>query len=170
MGTPPGSPGILPRPDLVCSAADASQTINPVDQSFGLGAAPPTTQPPTTLWNTAMGISPALSGPFSAMSFDPMAQSSPSSGDLGSMPNPSLARPASFGGPGLSRPTIPLRPPRSRDGHERKRSRIADTTPFDSPDYWIQFDNDESLADVSEGSDLLRHDAKSRAGPSTTRR
>ncbi|KAK0743136.1 hypothetical protein B0T18DRAFT_328731 [Schizothecium vesticola] len=112
-----------------------NQTINPVDQSFGLGG-PPTTQPPTTLWDTAMGMGSAPSGPSSAVSFDPMAQSSPSR-------------------------TIPLRPPRSRDGHERKRSRIADTTtPFDSVDYWIQFDNDESLADVSERSDLLRHDTK----------
>ncbi|KAK1836668.1 hypothetical protein QBC39DRAFT_387651 [Podospora conica] len=139
-----------------------NQTLNPVDQSFGLGG-PPTTQPPTTLWDAAMGLGPVLSGPSSAMSFDPMAQSSPSSAGLGSMPNPALARPASFGIP--SRPTIPLRPPRSRDAHERKRSRIADTTPFDSVDYWIQFDNDESLADVSEGSDLLRHDTKPKAGP-----
>ncbi|EAQ85072.1 hypothetical protein CHGG_09086 [Chaetomium globosum CBS 148.51] len=51
-----------------------------------------------------------------------------------------------------SRSVLPARGQRSRDGHERKRSRLSlDTnTPLDSVDYWIDFDNDDSLASIPE--------------------
>lgn len=56
---------------------------------------------------------------------------------------------------------MPMRAPRSRDGHEKKRSRLgSDATPFDSVDYWIQFDNEDSLADIPEGTELSKSDAK----------
>ncbi|CAK7212016.1 hypothetical protein SBRCBS47491_001319 [Sporothrix bragantina] len=42
------------------------------------------------------------------------------------------------------RSIISPRVSRARDGHERKRSRLnTETTPFDSVDYWIQFDQDQ---------------------------
>jgi hypothetical protein len=51
-----------------------------------------------------------------------------------------------------SRPVLAAKGHRSREGHERKRSRLSmdATTPLDSVDYWIDFDNDGSLASIPE--------------------
>ncbi|KAH6842981.1 hypothetical protein B0I37DRAFT_208284 [Chaetomium sp. MPI-CAGE-AT-0009] len=60
-----------------------------------------------------------------------------------------------------TRPVLPARGPRSRDGHERKRSRLSlgATTPLDSVDYWIDFDNDDSLASIPEAFESRNPDS-----------
>ncbi|KAK5662024.1 hypothetical protein OQA88_10136 [Cercophora sp. LCS_1] len=142
-----------------------NQTINPVDRSFSLGG-PTATQPPS-LWDTPAGLGvPGFSGPPSStptsLSLDSIAPSTASTG-LTSMTNlAGASQPINFGGP--PRPTLPMRAPRSRDGHERKRSRLStDATPFDSVDYWIQFDNDEALADIPEGVEVDKAGLKGKA-------
>lgn len=68
-----------------------------------------------------------------------------------SMNQPSSARSSVSG---QNRQILPTRPPRSKTGHERKRSKLStDVTPFDSVDYWIQFDNEEGLANIPESTD-----------------
>lgn len=50
-----------------------------------------------------------------------------------------------------SRIILQPRPPKSKAGHERKRTKLStDTTPFDNVDYWIQFDNEDG--GVGEGN------------------
>lgn len=45
---------------------------------------------------------------------------------------------------------LPPRPPKSKAGHERKRTKLStESTPFDSVDYWLQFDNEEGTGDGS---------------------
>jgi len=62
---------------------------------------------------------------------------------------------------GQARQILPTRTPRVRDGHERKRSKLStDATPFDSVDYWIQFDNEDHLADIPEGSEFTRAEVR----------
>jgi len=62
---------------------------------------------------------------------------------------------------GQPRPAIPMRTSKSREGHQRKRSRIgSDATPFDSVDYWIDFDKEDNLADIPEGIEMSRSDVK----------
>ncbi|KAK1759624.1 hypothetical protein QBC47DRAFT_112326 [Echria macrotheca] len=145
-----------------------NQTINPVDQSFSLGGTPSTQSP---IWDTAaaLGISPGLSGSSTvptSLSLDPMAPSTPASGLATMSGLPPLSRP-SFGG--APRPTIPMKAPRSRDGHEKKRSRLStDATPLDSVDYWIQFDNEDSLADIPEGVEVSNANMRARGRPSQT--
>lgn len=61
-----------------------------------------------------------------------------------------------------SRVILPPRPPRTKAGHERKRTKLStETTPFDNVDYWIQFDNEED-AEAGAGSSGLTHE-KSKA-------
>ncbi|KAK4453990.1 helix-loop-helix DNA-binding domain-containing protein [Podospora aff. communis PSN243] len=150
----------LSTPSSVCSAADpVLQTVNSVDQSFSL-AGPSSTQPPS-IWNApaSFGVGSDVSGPPSAthtaLSLDSMPQSSPAT-DMTAMTG---MQPTSL--PGHPRPTIPVRTSRAGDSHQRKRSRIAsDAVPFDSVDYWIDFDKEDNLADIPEGAELSRSEMK----------
>ncbi|KAK0708258.1 helix-loop-helix DNA-binding domain-containing protein [Lasiosphaeris hirsuta] len=140
-----------------------NQTTNPVDQSFTLGASS-TTQPPS-IWDTAaaLGVDVALSRPPSlaptALSLDSLGQT-PSTGFSSISPlAPSLSQQSFYFG--QPRPALPMRAPRMREGHERKRSRMGtDPAPFESADYWIQFDNDESFSSVPESAEPPRPDLK----------
>jgi hypothetical protein len=148
------------NPSSLCSAANpVLQTVNSVDQSFSL-AGPSSTQPPS-LWNApaSFGVGSDVSEPPSAthtaLSLDSMPQSSPST-DITGMTG---MQPTAL--PGHPRPAIPMRTSRSGDGHQRKRSRIAsDAAPFDSVDYWIDFDKEDTLADIPEGVELSRSEMK----------
>ncbi|KAK0709668.1 helix-loop-helix DNA-binding domain-containing protein [Lasiosphaeria miniovina] len=132
-----------------------NQTINPVDQSFSLSGARPQS---TNVWDapTSLNMEAGLSGP-------------PSTAPTLS-PNPaSTPRPPIYGG--QSRRAFPSRASISREGNERKRSRVrTEPAPFDSVDYWIQFDNDDSLADIPEGMEAPRPDIKGRRKASSTQR
>lgn len=65
---------------------------------------------------------------------------------------------------GHKRPVLPARAPRSKSGHERKRSKLStEATPFDSVDYWIDFDNEEELADIPEGFDVPSSEPKGKS-------
>jgi len=62
-----------------------------------------------------------------------------------------------------------MRTSKGGDGHQRKRSRIAsDAAPFDSVDYWIDFDKEDSLADIPEGVELSRSDMKGKGRAAST--
>lgn len=134
------------------SFVDTSQTVNPVDQSF-LGVS--TAQNPS-IWDTAgLGVETA------GLSLSPsIAQPSPLTGLTSMSPNPSATAGTSLRGH-HGRPVLTARAPRTRDRHERKRSRLSiDSTPLDSVDYWIDFDKDEPLPRIPEGAEPSRHDAK----------
>jgi hypothetical protein len=63
-------------------------------------------------------------------------------------------RPQMFGQ--TSRVILPPRPPKSKGGHERKRTKLsAESTPFDDVNYWIQFDNEEGTGEA--GGPELNH-------------
>ena len=58
--------------------------------------------------------------------------------------------------PQRTRQTLWTRTPsmRDRDGHDRKRPRIApDTTPFESIDYWLHFDNEQEIVGQASRND-----------------
>ncbi|KAK4461804.1 helix-loop-helix DNA-binding domain-containing protein [Cladorrhinum samala] len=141
-----------------------SQTVNPVDQPF-LDVS--TAQNPS-VWDTAglgvetAGLSLSPSAPPS-LSMESIAQPSPLTGLTSLSPNPSATAGASLHGH-HGRPVLPARAPRSRDRHERKRSRLSiDSTPLDSVDYWIDFDKDEPLPRIPEDAEPPRRDAKGKA-------
>lgn len=144
-----------------------NQTTNPVDQSYTLGASS-TTQSPS-IWDTAtaLGVDVALSRPPSlthtALSLDSLGQT-PSTGLTSISPlAPSLSQQSFY--VGQSRPALPMRAPRTREGHERKRSRMStDPAPFESVDYWIQFDNEESFSGIPESVEPHRPDLKGKGG------
>jgi hypothetical protein len=71
-----------------------------------------------------------------------------------------------------SRPVLPARGLRTREGHERKRSRLSmdATTPLDSVDYWIDFDKDDSLASIPETFEPSRPSMDARSKASMMRR
>jgi hypothetical protein len=144
------------------AAPDTLQTNNPARQSFSLGGTP-STQPPS-LWNTASALGlGAVSGPPStthtALSLDSMAQTTPSTGFTG-LTDIHSGIPSSIV-TGQPRVGIPSRTAKGREGHQRKRSRIgSDAAPFDSVDYWIDFDKEDSLPDIREGVELSRSDMK----------
>ncbi|KAK3937875.1 helix-loop-helix DNA-binding domain-containing protein [Diplogelasinospora grovesii] len=151
-----------------------NQTNNPVDRTFNLAG---TSAHSSSQWdnmaslNLDAGVSGLPSTAPTTMSLDSFAQASASTG-LTSMSrnSSSTSRPSSmYTNSEHSRPILPTRPPRTRDGHERKRSRLAtDTTPFDSVDYWIQFDNEEGLGDIPE-AETPKIDARGKGKARTQR-
>lgn len=140
----------------VDSGANASQTggdLNGQQQRrFDPAAAAGTS--PQSLWDiTGLNVDSGLGSPSSAptnMSFETFAQSSPTT------PKPQQARSQPMFGQG-SRVILPPRPPKSKTGHERKRTKLStESTPFDNVDYWLQFDNEEG-AQGDAGSSELSH-------------
>ncbi|KAH8887534.1 HLH-domain-containing protein [Thozetella sp. PMI_491] len=128
-----------------------NQGVNSVDQTLNLTGTS-SVQVSPLLWDDLTADAVGPTSPSTApttLSFGSLAQASGSSA-LTDPNSPAPSRPSSYGG--QSRQILPTRAPRQRAGHERKRSKLStDSTPFDSVDYWIQFDNDESaLADVPE--------------------
>ncbi|KAK1767720.1 helix-loop-helix DNA-binding domain-containing protein [Phialemonium atrogriseum] len=138
-----------------------SQTVNPVDQTFDLTGT--TGNQLSSMWDmNALAADPGAAGSSStgpgSLSLESFAQSSPSTAPTSLSMNPAMARQPMLGQPGQ---VLPTRTARLRDGHERKRSKLStEANPFDSVDYWIQFDNEESLPNVSDGAATLRPDPR----------
>lgn len=106
------------------------------------------------------------------LSMESMAQASTATGLTSISPHPSIPsrRPSLYDGqPG---PSVQTRAPiPRRTGHERKRSRInSDANPFDSADYWIQFDNEDPLADIPESVEVLGPDVQAKHKAPTIQR
>lgn len=113
---------------------------------------------PQSLWDmTGLSVDSSLGSPPSAatnMSFDTFAQTSPTT------PKPQPSRPQQTFGQG-SRVILPPRPPKSKAGHERKRTKLStESTPFDNVDYWLQFDNEEGAQGDAGSSDLTHQKGK----------
>ncbi|KAK4042381.1 hypothetical protein C8A01DRAFT_44631 [Parachaetomium inaequale] len=135
-----------------------NQTINPVDQPFLAGTS---TQPPS-IWSpaglrldTGLTMSPSVAP--TTLSLDSVPQPSPLTGLTTMSPGlSSTSRPPAQGI--QSRPVLPARGPRTKDRHERKRSRLSidASTPLDSVDYWIDFDNDDNLPSIPEALEPQR--------------
>lgn len=150
---------------VVPLAHTASQTVNPTDQAFLTGAA---TQPPSIWDTTGLGVDPGLpvspSTAATTLSLDSVTQPSPLTGltnmspDLASTSRPQAQQQQQQQQALQSRPILPARGPRARDGRERKRSRLSmdATTPLDSVDYWIDFDKDDSLTSIAETAEPSR--------------
>ena len=162
---------VLTSPSSFSSATDTEQTVNPVDQSFGLTDGQPAQ--PGSLWDTNpvtssrdQGLANRGQAAPSSLSLDFLLQpNSPSEQDRASVRQPSSGRSSVSG---QHRQILPTRPPRTRDGHERKRSKLStDATPFDSVDYWMQFDNDDGLAQIPESmaAEILESKSKNRQPP-----
>ncbi|KAK4127243.1 hypothetical protein N657DRAFT_704031 [Parathielavia appendiculata] len=71
-----------------------------------------------------------------------------------------------------SRRVLPARGPRTREKHERKRSRLSmdATTPLDSVDYWLNFDKEDSLASIPEAPEPSKTTMDENGKGSTTSR
>lgn len=157
---------VLASSSSFSSATDTEQTVNPVDQTFNLTDGQ--SNPSSSLWDAntvtrAQGVSNTSSTAPTSLSLDFLLQPpSPVEQGRGSMKQPSSARSSVSG---QTRQILPTRPPRTRDGHERKRSKLStEATPFDSLDYWMQFDNEDSLADIPESmtAEILESKSKNR--------
>ncbi|KAK3381517.1 helix-loop-helix DNA-binding domain-containing protein [Podospora didyma] len=147
-----------------------NQTLNPLDQPFVL---PGNSTQPLSIWDTAASnLDVGLSGPPStaptAMSLESLAQGSATTGLTSLSPNPAMASRQSIYG-GQPRPGLPTRTHGLGDRHERKRSKLGtDPAPFDSVDYWMQFDDD--LADIPEGIEAPRPSVKEKGKGLSTHR
>ncbi|KAK3899787.1 hypothetical protein C8A05DRAFT_17830 [Staphylotrichum tortipilum] len=137
-----------------------NQTVNPADQAFLTASA---TQPPSIWDTTGLNVDPGLpvspSTAATTLSLDSVTQPSPLTGLTNVSPDlASTSRPPAQQQALQSRPILPARGPRARDGRERKRSRLSmdATTPLDSVDYWIDFDKDDSLASIAETAEPSR--------------
>ncbi|CAK7274780.1 hypothetical protein SEPCBS119000_006349 [Sporothrix epigloea] len=120
-------------------AVPNNQTLNPVDQSGDASGLPA-----TSLWDESnlaaagLGRGRENSSGAPSISLDSLA---PSTGSLNPY-SPMISTSSMFSQ--NPRSIISPRVSRTRDGHERKRSRLnTETTPFDSVDYWIQFDQEQ---------------------------
>ncbi|KAL2162073.1 hypothetical protein VTH06DRAFT_7858 [Thermothelomyces fergusii] len=128
-----------------------NQTVSPIDRR---SVASTSVQQPS-LWNTAgLKVHAGLTMPSSAattLSLDSLPRPSPSTGLTAVSPSLSAASQTPAQG-GRSRPGFPARHLRTRDGHERKRSRLSmdGDSPLESVDYWLNFDKDDGLPSVSE--------------------
>lgn len=114
------------------------------------------TSPTANFWDAAgLNVDSALGSPSSApttLSFESFGQSIPTNT---TKVQPPARSQHPFGQ--SSRVILPPRPPKSKAGHERKRTKLStESTPFDNVDYWIQFDNDEG-ASGEVGSPELSH-------------
>lgn len=101
---------------------------------------------PQNFWDISgsLNVDSALASPSSAptsLSFESFGQPTPAP----NRPNQPRSQP-NFGQG--SRVILPPRPPKSKAGHERKRTKLStESTPFDNVDYWLQFDNEEGSGD-----------------------
>ena len=127
------------------------QTVNAVDQTLNLTGTSPVQASP--IWDDLAADGGGLGSPSTAptsLSLGSFQQASARN----SLSDPSPATPSRQSSYSQSsRQILPTRAPRQRTGNERKRSRLStDSTPFDSVDYWIQFD-DDALPDVPEDTE-----------------
>ncbi|CAK7198543.1 hypothetical protein SEUCBS139899_001206 [Sporothrix eucalyptigena] len=117
-----------------------NQTLNPVDQSGDASVLPaPSIWDDTNLAAAGLGRGRDTSSGAPSLSLESLA---PSTGASSLNPySPIMSTSSMFS----QNPRSIISPRASRrDGHERKRSRLnTETTPFDSVDYWIQFDQDQ---------------------------
>ncbi len=87
----------------------------------------------------------------------PASLSMPSFGPLSTVPSSLSFRPTASptvpDSPTAARTILRTRAPRTREGHERKRSRLGSgVTPYDSIDYWLEFDNEERIAELANST------------------
>ncbi|KAK4249420.1 helix-loop-helix DNA-binding domain-containing protein [Corynascus novoguineensis] len=127
-----------------------NQMVNSVDRRFSAR----TSAQQLSLWDAAglsLGTSPAMSpSDPTTFSVGSLPQQSPRTGLTTVSPGLSISSQPPT--PGIqSRPVLPARR-RTRDGHERKRSRLGMdvASPVDSIEYWLNFDKDDTLPSVSE--------------------
>ncbi|KAL1837009.1 hypothetical protein VTJ49DRAFT_4394 [Mycothermus thermophilus] len=150
------------------------QTVNPVDQPYlsGTSAQQPGVWDPTGL-NLDAGLSPSTTAPTS-LSLDSATQPSPLTGL--STVSPDLSSASRNPTQGVqSRTVLPAHGPRSRDSHDRKRSRLSTdaataTTSLDSVDYWIDFDKDEGLASIPESFETVGQNVDNKGKAPMTQR
>lgn len=138
--SPQDAAGVLASPSSIWSATDSGQTGNPVDQTFNF--ADGQSDPSSSLWDT-----------------------NPATRNSSSLNQSASGRSSAAG---QNRQILPTRPPKTRDGHERKRSKLStEATPFDSVDYWMQFDDAEAFADIPESmaTPVQGHRSKNRQPP-----
>ncbi|KAL2168138.1 hypothetical protein VTG60DRAFT_353 [Thermothelomyces hinnuleus] len=146
-----------------------NQAVDPIDQR---SVARTSVQQPS-LWDTAglklnagLTMSPSAA---TTLSLDSLPRPSPSTG-LTAV-SPSLSTASQTPAQGIrSRPGFPTRRLRTRDGHERKRSRLSmdGESPLESVDYWLNFDKEDGLPSVSETVGPRRPDLDSKNKIPTT--
>jgi hypothetical protein len=150
---PDGVGGLPLSSSVVSPTIGTGPTVSIVDQTLNMTGASSTSNPSTSGWGnvsltTTQGMTGSTQASQAGASLEALLQQAPTTaGPTGySTYQPSSTRPSASG---YSRPILPARP-RSRK-HERKRSKLStEATPFDSVDYWMQFDTEEGLEDIQE--------------------
>lgn len=131
-----------------------NQTRNPAVQNSNLTTTSPREQPsslwdPTSLSNDAGMLDLPSTTPASPL-LGSFAQ--PSSADT-SMSLAASMKPPPYG---QSKTILPTRapPPRTREGHERKRSKLSTdiANNIDSVDFWLEFDDNDGLGTTEGGN------------------
>lgn len=144
-------------------AANASQTDDFTGQQQRRFDPASSSTSPQNFWDIAgsLNVDSALASPSSAptsLSFESFGQPTP----LPSRPHQPRSQ-QSFGQG--SRVILPPRAPKSKAGHERKRTKLStESTPFDNVDYWLQFDNEEGAGDGAH-AELSHQKAKDAKRP-----
>lgn len=148
------------------SGADPAQTDDPDGQQQQQRRFNPQASTPSNpdFWDIAgLNADSALGSPSSAptgFSFDSFEQpSSPATSNRSQQQQQQQQQRSQMFGQG-SRVILPPRPPKSKGGHERKRTKLStESTPFDDVNYWIQFDNEEGAGEAG-GSELNHQKGK----------
>ncbi|KAL8418754.1 hypothetical protein RB594_002096 [Gaeumannomyces avenae] len=147
-----------------------NQTGKSIDRA---GASRPAAPQPLSPWNTS-SLDPA-NQQNSAASFEAYQQAQNQAAGGISFDPPERQRPLYSQGPRQILPTRTSNP--ARDRHDRKRSKLStDATPFDSVDYWLQFDNNEegipedSAADSAAKAETQANSAKQGAADADRQR
>lgn len=142
-----------------CSGTDAAQPGDLEDQQQRHFNSAGSTSSTANLWDLAgLNVNSALGSPSSAptsLSFESFGQSPPNAAKS----NPPSRSQQPFAQ--ASRVILPPRSPKSKIGHERKRTKLStESTPFDNVDYWIQFDNEEGAVREAGSPELSHQKAK----------
>ncbi|EJT80122.1 hypothetical protein GGTG_00126 [Gaeumannomyces tritici R3-111a-1] len=147
-----------------------NQTGKSIDRA---GASRPAAPQPLSPWNTS-SLDPA-NQQHSTASFEAYQQAQNQAVGGISFDPPERQRPLYSQGPRQILPTRTSNP--ARDRHDRKRSKLStDATPFDSVDYWLQFDNneegipEESAADSAAKAETQANSAKQGAADADRQR
>lgn len=160
----PDGVGVLPLSSAITPTIGTSPSVKIVDQTLDMAGASSSSNPSTSGWDnvsltTAQDMTGSTQASQTGVSLEALLRQAPTSaGATGYSTNqPSSTRPSASG---HSRPILPARP-RSRK-HERKRSKLStEATPFDSVDYWMQFDTEEGLEDIPEDATTSEPQTKS---------
>lgn len=169
----PVTSGLLPAPSSTWTIGN-EQIVNPDSANRTFDLTGTSVNPSPFGWDAnALEADPGMAGSPStapaSLCLESHAQSTPSTAPTSLSMNTGAVRHSKRCQTGQMSAT---RTPRPKEAHQRKRSKLStDANPFDSVDYWIQFDDEEEpLPAIPERADPSRPDPSLKGKPHSEQR